>query len=841
MARVEIETIENEGRVIVIRREDGKTTLRRKVDPNSATQQTNTARLLGVDVPTLIGWLEKPGKYEPVAPHTVPAEWVVRRMEQTRAEGETKVGLTPEQVLNELLPSIPREKILDWPTLDQLCCLDIDYHDSPAPPRHVLEALVRTRVTPQPYCWHFSRGGGLHLFYVAADGFTAEELAAIAALRFRILDTTAGVELKKQVRGPGDEAVQYGDDRKQDTTGTLLEWLREPTATVEGIDEYLLEEGMELGRRYPHNKCPIHPSDDPGDKRDPVVVSESGIYCFVCAGKGRVFGSRRPGFVPWPSVLGQAVAGDVGFMVRGLCHWGHAKWVLSERYGLSGPLAELAYRAALKAYHRDKPTYDLIPGVFDPMTERYTRVGEDWMSLEELQMIKQRMEPILSRLPYTQYVDPKGAVKSDPARVAHFTQPLDLTREGYPTLQLVYGMRLAGEYLDNHDRTMVAVPGPHLKRGGKAVIPRYVPYSSRVPIEKAWDRLREIVPGVDRTLIELLLCAAGCAQETELGMPPRIFVAGPSGAAKSSHFKIAAGILGVSAEEVSIQNGEERLRQAIRDSIEQSPYVVVNEILKDSRRNAKRSPGEALQVILNLEKDSRTHVLYKGSQRFGRQFVLGMTEVALPPEIRNEQQIARRVWYYRLPSSIRVWPETMKAAGLTAFKDLRLASHDVAEACNAILSDVVDRFFAVPMTWEDQAGTLGVKTIENHADFVDQTPHLRHLFKLVCLAPEIDNTRLRLIYKNGYKQIKKNEQIGEFEEDLYAYYTMFADGPGEDWFSSRQLMEKDWSRILGTDLHVRLVMSQNGSSVFLRFQVGPEAKPERVNQQIVDPTDWETV
>lgn len=837
---VDLELIPDKTRVAIIKREDGQVVKQLRLDPMSPNQQTNVARALGVTVTALIGWCDQvrtSGQTVRVqlttsAPDT--GTFIVRDMDQTDEQGE-RHSVSPSEFLTSKLPSIPVDKLIAWADLGSCCCLDIDYHESKPPEKLLLESIVLARLSPRPFAWHFSRGGGLHLFYIAAKGFTGEELASVAALRFRMIDPTAGVELKKGVRGPGQEITHVVGD--QDTTGLLLDWLREPNQVHSGPEEYLEENDYQLGRRYPHERCPIAPSVDGGKHRDPVIVRDGGIHCYVCEAQGRVFGSRHPGFFPWAALTGHPTSGDVGHMVRNLCHWGHAKWVLQERYGLVGKLAEQAYSAALKAYHTGKTSFDLVPGVFSKDIAKYARVGSGWMSIDELIPFSKNVQAAIATFPSCQTINTKGEVKSIPVRVTNMMESIDLTDNGYPPIQLIFGTKMATEYLGGLDRTVVAVPHPEIrKRGGNTALPKYVPFTKRMKIDKAKGSIEQIVPGVDWTLIELILCGVGCAQETELGLPPRIFVTGPSGAAKTSHFRIAAAIAGVRSGEPTVQGSDERLRQAIMGAIQQGPIVVINEIFKDAyRNNRKQKPAQALEPVLNLEKESLTHVLYKGPEKLGKQFVLGFTEIALPLDIKDETQIARRIRYHRLDRSKRDWPRTIAAAGVTDIHLLRLVSTEVSDACNSILSDVVDRFFVQAMTFQEQAEILGVKTIEESGDFIDHTPFLKQFFKLVCTAPEIVNKHYSQHYPR-YKQITRGDTDGSDDsEELLALYTMFADGPGAEWCASRRLMEKDWSSVLGVDDPVKFVMAENGSSVFVRFQVGPQKNPMKVNKEIIDP------
>lgn len=838
----EIEIAPAGKRFSVARRQDGKLIDQQRLDVLNSGQQRAVARKLGVDVATLLDWCEQVGtkgekmSFSPPTPEPAPSSFIVRELNQTNEQGEEYKN-DPGTFLTTVFPSVPVASVVTWSDKSAVCCLDVDYHEGLVPDRLLLESVVYTRLAPKPFCWHFSRGGGLHLFYLATDNLTAEELAAVAALRFRMIDPTAGVELKRVVRGPGEEKVIFSGE--QDTTGLLLDWLREPSKDTEGKEEYLSDHNLEVGRRYDHDRCPAFPSADNGKHREPVVVGEAGITCYVCEGAGRNWGSRRAGFFPWAAILGHPTAGDVGSMVRGLCHWGHAKWVLAEKYGIRGDLAKLAYGAALKAWHAGKDTEILIPNVFDVDSDKVARVGTEWMDIEGVTPLSKNIGQTLALLPFTQFVDPEGKIKVKQARVTNFLEPIDFRDRGYPPIRLIYGIKMAPDLAPMRDAT-VAVPSPELKKlGGDRVLPKYVPFSKRMKIDKARSVIEQLTPGVNWNLIDLILCGVGSTQETGLGSPPRIFVAGPSETAKSSHFLIAAGVAGVTVSEPSMQGSDERLKQAIKQGIEQGPILVINEIFKDSvRSNRKLTPTQALEPILTLEKNSMTHVLYKGAEKMGRQFVLGLTEIILPPDIRAETQLARRIRYVPLTRSHPEWRGNMAAARLKEFTEIRLGGPELVDACNSILSDCIDRFFTTPMSFDEQAEALGVQTLRDSVEFEDPTILLRFLFKLVCAAPEINNPRLAKLYPR-FKQISRNDPDGsDAADELFTVYSGFADGTGADWSHARKLDEKDWGRVLGVDEPVKLVIRENGSSVFLRFQIGPLTAPEKVNQEIVDPSTW---
>ncbi len=837
-------------KIIVSRIVDGKKVYEDRFDPVSARSRQKVAVALGVTEDWLMDRIADrtaqphPDPVRVTIPETAPVtatpvatglDVTVRPLDKSRAESGTTTNVDPRAFLQNDLEGIPVSDVIEWDGFGQLCCLDIDYHDgTPVPDREWLDALVRSRLSPQPYAWHFSRGGGLHLFYLGDDTFTGDDLAAVAALRFRAIDSSAGLELKHVVRGPGAEPV-YCDGRHDNGSTVLGEWFAAEGTDEEARDRWLESEGMELGQRYDHSKCPICPTpDEPGAKRDPVLVSENGVMCFVCQGKGRALGCRRPGFASWGAILGAPASGDVGVMIRRITNWGHARWVLTEKYGMPEPLAKRAYRAALKSFHADKDTYNLIPGAFNEITGDLTRSNNQWMNLKASYQYTKDIDPILGLLPVAQRYDgEKDAVRADPAAVSLLTQGMDLTDWGFPNVDSVHGFKIAAQFLPNvSGRTQVAVPNPELVRRSPRYVPRYVRPSERMSEDAAWAIIESVVPRIDRTLIKTAICAFGSAQETRAGLTPIVFVSGPSGAAKTSTIMIAAGIYGTKVQSTIFNADTDRFYQSLFAGAQSGPAVMLNELIKDAARSRGRlTPREALDPILNLTPDSSSHALYRGPVRFGRVPSIWVTEPKCPLMIRDETQLARRIRHHEVEGRKDEWKDTLAAAQLFDLHLIRLVSDRVNDACNAIVSHVCDEFFCVPTTWDEQANRLGVKTIEDDSGFDDTTPQLREFFRLVAEAPALEG-RLAKLYGTGYKRVHRNGSADD-ETDLVNMYSFFADAAGgPDWLKARKLQEKDWSAILKTDRVVQFDMKDDGASVYVRFRQGPSRQPAAVNGDI---------
>lgn len=827
------------GKVLVTVQDDsGATTDRLEVAPNKLPSREAACRRLKLDDPTLLRLCDEASKGAAITHEVRGQADVTGGLVVTVRDIEAATGddtrTTPAAVLRDLLPTVANDRLVCWTDQKQLACLDVDYHTESPPPRTHLETWVEARVQPKPAAWHFSRGGGLHLFYVAAGGLDANELAAVAALRFRTIDSTAGVELKAQVRGPGAERVHVAT--AQDTQG-LTAWLGGGIeADEQAVQEWLDANNLERGQRYDHDRCPIDPSDTATNQ--PVVVGDHGIKCHRCAGKGFTFGSRTPGFVPYAALTGGASSGEVGAMVRGLVHYGHARWVLEHKLGLPESLARLAYAAALKSYHADTGRAELVSAAFDPNVECLTRSNDSWVNLNSsLVYPTTQIGPLLGALPAAQVVTEKGP-KTNPVSVAYLSQGHNLDDRGYRNVIAVQGARLSAQYLPPPPETLVPVLDPKFR--GHPNAPRYVPRSRRMSVAEAEAVYETYFPKVSFQVLRVLVCAMGCAQETRLGLHPFVFLAGNTGVAKSTTCNLAAGITGTKALEVLYRADEDRMKQAIKSAGEGAGLVVANEFIKESKRALKRyDPRAALETLLTLTPDTMCHVLYTGARRLGRVPAVVITETDCPYALKDYTQVARRVRMVRLfhRKDRLGWTQNQAKLGLTPGTThlYRLASKDLAAAADVLYSDLIDKYFSTPespWTWDDIADDLGAPTIEKSTEFDDPLPMLRRFFRQVCDAPEITDPRLKRQYAAGYKRIHRSDHADAAATELCDSYTTFADGG--DWCRAGALDEKNWGDILGVDDPVQMDMRTDGvSAVYVRFRVGPNTKPTKVNGQII--------
>lgn len=849
--------------VVVEVLENGITKERDRINPDMRSKRIGMAKLVGVDDGTLLSWIDDTRKVASqgnLQPQVFPiakaahggGDLMIRRLDERDDLAQRQALVVPD-VLTETIPGVSNDLLIKWTDSEALCCLDVDYHDAGRPSPH--ESWLRARVTadlaPRPYAWHFSKSGGLHLFYVRADPFDADELASVAALCWRRIDPSATVELKTGVRGPAagekqkeDKTVYYSPGDTQDTTALLVGWVQRSAADDAARDEWLSGEGMEIGRRYDHTKCPIMPTPGYTSTGDPVVVMESGIFCHRCEGEGRSLGCRRVGYAPYGAIIGGESAGELGEMLRNICHWGHARTILLNKYGFTESLARKAYRAALKAYHHGTQKSLLVPLAFDSSTEDFTRLNETWYNLKDhAPYISTRLNTIIAKLPAVCTLDDNDKPKADEALVTVLMNPHDHSAKGFPKIDAIYGMRMKRVHLfDTNDPAVVEMFLPEIRAAGGRYMPQYIPPTRR-NVEEAWGMIEEIAPGIDRALVTLIMGAIGTAQETLLGMHPRIFVEGATGTAKTTTPQIAAGILGCVSSDFSYNSDEYRWKQAMYAAVKEGGLVLLNEIVKDCERASRGRPvpiREPFDPLLNVTPTTKIGVMHVGPRPYGRLPAFVLTEPQLPLSLRDEKQIARRLWHWKLHGE-KNWTPSFIKAGVSSPLLIRTASSAVANACNMIASDVIDRFFSRPTSWEEIAAAHGCQRLSESDAFDDLTPFLLELFRLTCSAPKIDNKRLATRYPNGYKKISRNNDTQPGEEDaLTSIYSMFADGRGTDWLTARRLTEKDWAGVLKAGgQHVNLDLTNDGVNVFIRFRVGPPANPSKVNEQIVDPTNWE--
>jgi hypothetical protein len=718
------------------------------------------------------------------------------------------------------------QPVCEWDD-PRLCNLDLDQHFLPLAERPTA-SWWESRATicvPRPVAWNYSHGRGAHFYYVARDGYEAGELAAAAALWWLSHDSSVKSEIISrtrlpdysrpdgQVAGPVQECVGTTD------ISTIARWLTGGgEATQEEIDGWLQAHDMEIGKRYPHDKCPlgwkVH-----GD-RSPVVVSEQGIYCHSCASVG----GNRTGFRSWPVLLNKGIVNNVANLVKHKGHWAHARLVLMHQYShLHEALLQRLYRAAIRLVH---PDYNANPIFID---RDLIRIDGAWWSADGRTLYRVAfLKHALGDLP--------TCIRSDGSpdlvRLDMLMQGGNLARTGYPNITLVRGCKIHGQHLPYDNDQIVAVTQTEvLQTASREHLPRYLTHNEwPMSIDAAWQTVENYFPGVHRPYLELLLAARGVAEASRTSIPPIILVTGPTASGKSAGVQLAAAIAGDHATEVIHSGNTERLRQNIKEGLNTGTFICLNEVLKNAKLSrAGLNPREALDPILSLTKHSSSHVLYVGPRSLGVLPALVLTDTTCPSEVHDDQQLARRIIHVTLQHRV-FWQESLtEHAGGRGIDQFRLFSVEAAQAANVILSHLIDRYFSEPHTFEEIARDIGFSTLEKSDDFEDMGVKLHRLFDLVCAdttsLPEVDARRLG---GRGWVKIVRGSGA-----DLETLWTDLCD-PGEGgWITSRHVDAADWSLVLGwPGRSISCDIKHHGNqTVFIRFREGTR-KAARVNGEI---------
>lgn len=708
------------------------------------------------------------------------------------------------------------EFIIEWADTNRLVCLDIDYHAldlSSRPDSTCLSDLV-SRLEPKPFAWHPSHGKGAKLYYTNLPGYTAKELASIAGLNWIQLDSSATFDLTKSTRHPF-----Y--NRKRDNlpspcnaitylapSNNLAAIKRLLTSDIEwaDVEAYLSSCGFHLGQILPHSECPIDPTND---HKSNVYVGDKGFFCHRCAAKG--LGSIVPGFTSYASLIG---CNDtrLATMVRNFCHLEHARVVLSNLYPtVATKILEDIYRVMLKIVHStDDPRIQLAMR----SGTGFIRINGLWVSVTGDATLSHGIPEFVRSLPATMYVKKQGkdagGLSADVSKTVAFLNDGDLTEHGYPDISFLRGCKIFGHYNRYPADEIVKVV---IRKEFARVSPKWIPLNQRMNVEEAWQLLEHEFPGISRNYVKLLIATKG-ASEGRLAQCPFLLISGPSGAGKSTTVHIAAGLCGDKADEPIWNANTERFRMALMDGVKHSGFICVNEVFKYAD-NSRLSYTQALDPMLSLTEDSRSHVMYVGSIPFGRLPVFVLTDINIPPEVVADRQLARRFVVYRLDGENQ-WAETLVHRQIRPHQ-FRLISPEHNAAADSILSDVIDTYFREPIPLQTIAESLSITTLQTYSEDVDRKQTgLLDFYNLVLAAPSSSG-----IHAKRYSPLSGWKVIDRLNDSpLMQAWSDLSDGvEPHKWSRSRLIDGEDWSRIVGTKFPIMCeYRSYKNQTVYIRFR-----------------------
>lgn len=778
-----------------------------------------------------------------VKPATITTEQpftlMLRGLHQLKKQGRTFSNVEPGETLKQAFhhadPDLV-EPLIEWYDTRFLACLDVDYHDTPLAQRPDHEELAKIvgKLKCQPFCWHPSHGRGCKLYFIYKPGYTAEELAAVTGFQWVEVDTRATFDIIKSTRHPCYTRMRDGKAEPAplklskeihfvygSSDVTYLKRILNSELELTDLENLLAERGWRMGQTLPHSECLIEPSDS---KKDNVFVGEAGLYCHRCASRGLGTGDR-PGFYPYSKIALGKTDNRLLQMVRSFTHLEHARIVLENLYPrIPIRTLETIYKCLLKIVH----TAD-DPRIGRAMTagQGFIRSKGQWVTLDGTSSIAKNIQPFVQTLPCTLIPTDKG-FRTNVAVSTALQNTGETERYGYPSVTFIRGCKIYGVHLPYKTDEIIK---PVVRKEFARTPPRYVPRMKRMPSAEAWNLLNDVFPGIEPNYVKLLICAKGAAEGRQ-AQCPFILVNGPSSSGKSTTPHIAAGLCGDKPEEPTFSPFPERYRANLMDAASNTDFVIINEVFKEAAR-ARLAPTQALDPMLTVTEDSRSHKLYIGSVPFGRLPCFILTDITCPQEVLEDVQIARRFVFYQMRKRI-FWEKNLIDYGIQPYQ-FRLISSEHSAAADAILSEVIDQFFTERIPLSEMAKRLEIGSLDSHSNEVDdRTGQLVQFYHAVCNAPSHTDKKYipRFSPLKGWKKVDRIQQseLCELWEDLCddAKTT-----PG--YITSRRALAEDWNRILGiTDVNIRFEVRALAHCLFVRFVSTDSARnPSWINGQKV--------
>jgi hypothetical protein len=729
---------------------------------------------------------------------------------RVRGERESAARSAPTFDAALSLPDPPTDPVIEWDDVGSCCALDVDFHGERSNPERAADlAKFALTLTPPPDHWWITRSDGLRCVYTPRQHFTAEDLAAVAALEIIRRFPEAAIELNKRTRFPPDGKPRGGVSGTQASVDALRRLAGEYTSGDAEFAEWLAARDMVPGQRYPHTACPANPGARAEHNAAPVVVHEDHVYCYICAADGICHGSRTPGYFPAGRLCGEYEQGLFGLLVEHLTHWEHARLVVSRMFdGRPEALCRALYRAALRRRHGDDPR---VVRVFTAGINLVRHEGF-WADVNgEPVGFRAAMPAQLAELPAAMVADTEGNVGTSARAVEWLLHTGDISRYGYPPVVPVFGSQVSARIPPEGSKIYTVVHAPDLRGDAdRWRRPRYVARSARHP--DPWSVIERAYPGVRRDVIRLLIAAKGCT-EAGAGLPPMLFFAGPTGAGKSASVKLAAAICGDRAVDVTYSTDTERVRAGLLTAKRAATFVLFDEFLKGAAR-AGRDPVSAMELLLNFTPDSVSHMLYVGPVPMGRLPVCCWSDTTIPPGVLEHAQLGRRLCVVRLHSRM-AWERTQTDAGVMQPDLLRTRGpREFIDAANAILSDVMDEFFRerAPI-FREVARELGFPFMEECDVASERNESLRAFFGLLRKAPPSSYPRWKDV---SWKHIDLNRD----GDPLVQAWRVLCDPKPQT--ASRVIDETDLQSVLGLRVPARLEKRSNGANLVVRLASAQE-------------------
>jgi len=756
-------------------------------------------------------------------------------MHQRRVDGRRLTGDSPLESLLEALGIADYgepEPVIEWPGTDRLAALDVDFHArelARRPDNRQLDSLALL-VRPRPALHWITHGRGLRCIYVQADGYDAEDLASVAALSIVGLDPTATIEIKSETRHPRYPRPDYpaaGAVQVNDQLLNLGELKRLLGSTVsdDEVAAWLAEHGLTVGSKYPHDRCPIDPSTV--SHGDPVFVGDEGIFCHKCDASGLSIGSAPPGFAPYSALIAGGLDSKVLSAVRHFVHWEQAKVILAEARELPEKMLKQIFRAALKLHHG--PDDPRIDEVFE-RGRGLVRMPGYWATPDLARPhAKEGLSKRLSFLPALRDVgvDKNGKMQLRLLEEKHgiFQGIGDLRDYGYYAVVPIRGMRVGSHWTQiKNDRQVSKVVLPDYLRDESMVgfRPKYAPLANRMSESEAFARLEDAVPGINHQYLKLLIAARGYS-ELGIGPPALIVVSGPSGAAKSTTCLVASMLLGDRVCGIPLLKDSVEFHRSIHAASRIASFVQIDEYSKQSTVH-RSGVVEQLTPLLHYTLQSTVRLLNIGWVPVDVVPVIIATDIAIPDELRRDRQLGRRMYHVPLDHTVD-WQQSARN-----IDQWRGRSRENADAANAIVSWVIDEFFAgpEPPTFREIAASLGYRELYDVADpDFDPRRDILSLFQ-ICRDSSLPDVCDQTFRGRGWKTADRNS-----DDAISRAWRLVCDDFSEGFGTSRRLKEICLANIVNASRPIEIDLKPHGSKVGIRFRQGAaRSNGMRVNGEI---------
>ncbi len=695
-----------------------------------------------------------------------------RLLTQKSAEGTPypTIGTAEELVVLLKRRGMPSETVIEWPKdqLERLTILDLDFHDPSGTKPRLTEAELDQLgydLSPSPWVWWRTHGGGLKAVYapLAHASFTATELASGAAAQLLVTPMVVRcggtVELITRTRHPmathNGRACGPVHESGPSEEFACLQRFSAAGATEQEVNDLLEQNEMVIGQRLDHSMCvidPGHVSKSPA----PVIVTETGLYCHSCSGRG-----LGGGFTSWGNIrkkfglsvtLGDVETAPVMDAVRHFVHFAHADYLLATLAPeLPARFRPSLYSALLKKQHGG--TDPRLSAAFHGFG--FVRGAGTWLYADTLMPVGRQLNMAdVSMLPSVQYLDGTGMPSVNVLAVS-----LHVNHGNIPGWTPIAAARFVPIYAQFNtpttaDRSVVC--RPRLADAKRRV--SYIPAEKRIPQLEALKRISEYFPGISHQYMTALLIAMGCA-ESGRGSVPILWATGATEAAKTTTCRIILEMFGERYQNLSVVP-EDRLDQIFGESLDESRLMLFDDFAKDPE-DYKRLHT----FFIRLNRGGHTyHRLHRGRVDAPINSAVILTDWKTPPFFTNEKQFARRAHIVHLERIPHNWERLgRKVEGWWT------RTPEMVAAAESFFSWIVDDFFPEgdEESFDVKMTRLGINQLAEEAGSVDEQRTIlaevaRDLILAICRKPELSKMHDEKRLGRGFREVMwgETQEIG---------------------------------------------------------------------------------